>query len=94
MFRESPTSEQEGDLDFTPTLIGPTITVRPALEADFEALYVPFMLETRLRALGGHFEGAANWQPFAIRDGQLVTGQNPQSSHLVAQQLLAALAER
>lgn len=55
---------------------------------------VPFMLETRLRALGGHFEGAANWQPFAIRDGQLVTGQNPQSSHLVAQQLLAALAER
>lgn len=52
---------------------------------------VPFMLETRLRELGGRFEGAANWQPFAIRDGQLISGQNPQSSHLVAQELLKAL---
>lgn len=52
---------------------------------------VPFLLETRLRQLGGKFEGAANWQPFAIRDGQLITGQNPQSSHLVALELLAAL---
>lgn len=55
---------------------------------------VPFLLETRLRELGGRFEGAGNWQPFAIRDGQLITGQNPQSSHLVAQSLLAALAAR
>lgn len=52
---------------------------------------VPFLLESRLRELGGKFEGAANWQPFAIRDGQLITGQNPQSSHLVALELLAAL---
>lgn len=55
---------------------------------------VPFLLETRLRALGGRFEGAGNWQPFAVRDGQLITGQNPQSSHLVAERLLAALASR
>ncbi|MFN8902577.1 MAG: type 1 glutamine amidotransferase domain-containing protein [Lysobacteraceae bacterium] len=53
---------------------------------------VPFMLETRLRELGGRFEGSDNWQAFAIRDGQLITGQNPQSSHLVAQELLKALA--
>lgn len=52
---------------------------------------VPFMLETRLRELGGRFEGAANWQPFAIHDGQLITGQNPQSSLLVAEALLNAL---
>ena len=52
---------------------------------------VPFMLETRLRELGGHFEGTANWQPFAIRDGQLITGQNPQSSQRVAEILLEAL---
>lgn len=52
---------------------------------------VPFMLETRLRELGALFEGAANWQAFAIRDGQLITGQNPQSSHLVATTLLQAL---
>jgi putative intracellular protease/amidase len=47
-----------------------------------------------LRELGGRFEGTGNWQAFAIRDGQLITRQNPQSSHLVAQELLAALAVR
>lgn len=52
---------------------------------------VPFMLETRLRELGGIFQGAPAWQPFAVHDGQLVTGQNPQSSKLVAQALLKAL---
>ncbi|MFJ3054747.1 type 1 glutamine amidotransferase domain-containing protein [Herbaspirillum sp. NPDC087042] len=52
---------------------------------------VPFLLESRLRALGGVFEGAGNWQVFGIRDGQLITGQNPQSSERVAQILLEAL---
>jgi putative intracellular protease/amidase len=52
---------------------------------------VPFALESRLRTLGAHFEGADNWAAFAIRDGQFITGQNPQSSALVAQQVLAAL---
>lgn len=52
---------------------------------------VPFMLETRLRDLGGRFEGAGDWQAFAIRDGQLITGQNSQSSHLVAELVLEAL---
>ena len=52
---------------------------------------VPFALETRLRKLGGQFEGAAKWQPFVVRDGQLVTGQNPQSSALVAAAVLEAL---
>lgn len=52
---------------------------------------VPFMLETRLRELGAVFEGAGNWQVFAIRDGQLITGQNPQSSARVAAMLLEAL---
>ncbi|NQE47336.1 type 1 glutamine amidotransferase domain-containing protein [Herbaspirillum rubrisubalbicans] len=52
---------------------------------------VPFLLESRLRELGGIFEGADNWQVFAVRDGQLITGQNPQSSERVAQVLLEAL---
>ena len=52
---------------------------------------VPFRLETRLRELGARFEGAPNWQAFAVRDRQFVTGQNPQSSALVARQLLEAL---
>jgi putative intracellular protease/amidase len=52
---------------------------------------VPFLLETRMRELGGKFEKAPNWQVFAVRDGQLITGQNPNSSTLVAQHVLAAL---
>ncbi len=52
---------------------------------------VPFLLETRMRELGGHFEKAPNWQPFAVCDGKLITGQNPASSKLVADHLLGAL---
>ena len=33
----------------------------------------------------------ADWQAFAVRDGNFVTGQNPQSSELVAKHVLAAL---
>lgn len=55
------------------------------------AAVVPFLLESRLRELGGVFEGTDNWQVFAIRDGQLITGQNPQSSERVAEILLEAL---
>ena len=55
---------------------------------------VPFLLESRLRELGGLFEGnAENFQAHAVRDERLVTGQNPQSSERVASLLLQALAE-
>lgn len=53
---------------------------------------VPFKLETRLRELGGQFENAPNWASFAVRDGSLVTGQNPASSARVAQLVLETLA--
>ncbi|EYD74961.1 ThiJ/PfpI family protein [Rubellimicrobium mesophilum DSM 19309] len=52
---------------------------------------VPFLLEDRLRELGGRFERGPDFQPFAVRDGTLITGQNPQSSDLVASQLLEAV---
>jgi putative intracellular protease/amidase len=52
---------------------------------------VPFMLESRLRALGGVFESGANFTPHAVQDGHLITGQNPMSSELVGEKILAAL---
>jgi putative intracellular protease/amidase len=52
---------------------------------------VPFALETRLRELGGRYERGPKWGSFAVRDGNLVTGQNPQSSADVARETLAAL---
>ncbi len=52
---------------------------------------VPFHLETRMKELGGTFENGPMWQPYAVRDGNLITGQNPQSSALVASHVVAAL---
>jgi putative intracellular protease/amidase len=52
---------------------------------------VPFLLESRLRALGGRFEGGPDYGPFAIRDGNLVTGQNPASAAPAARLMLEAL---
>jgi putative intracellular protease/amidase len=54
---------------------------------------VPFMLETRMRELGGQFEKASNWQGYAVQDDRLITGQNPNSSALVAQKLVDALLD-
>jgi putative intracellular protease/amidase len=52
---------------------------------------MPFLLESKLRELGARFEGAANWQAFAVTDGLLVTGQNPRSSELVAAGVLETI---
>ncbi|MFQ6549548.1 type 1 glutamine amidotransferase domain-containing protein [Aestuariibius sp. 2305UL40-4] len=54
---------------------------------------VPFLLETRLKERGAIFEKTEeNFAPYAVRDGRLVTGQNPSSSALVADLMLEALA--
>jgi putative intracellular protease/amidase len=52
---------------------------------------VPFLLESKLRALGGTFSSGGDWQPYAVRDGHLITGQNPMSSELVGEKILEAL---
>ncbi|MDB6037985.1 MAG: ThiJ/PfpI, partial [Verrucomicrobiales bacterium] len=49
---------------------------------------VPFLVEDELLRLGAIFEKVRNWQPFAIADGRLVTGQNPASGASTAQTLL------
>ncbi len=53
---------------------------------------VPFLVEDELLRLGAIFEKRANWQPFSVVDGRLVTGQNPASSTVAAQNLLSLLA--
>ena len=55
---------------------------------------VPFPLETRMRELGAKYESGPMWQSFAVRDGRLVTGQNPASSVATAREVLAALREK
>ncbi|MBW4695797.1 MAG: DJ-1/PfpI family protein [Lyngbya sp. HA4199-MV5] len=52
---------------------------------------VPFILEHRLRELGADFIAGANKADHVEHDGNLITGQNPNSSSSVAHALVAAL---
>ena len=52
---------------------------------------VPFLLEDALSSNGAKFSKGPNWQPYAVEDGLLITGQNPASSKLVAGKLLQKL---
>lgn len=49
---------------------------------------VPFLVEKKLQELGGNYSKAEDWQPHVVRDGLLITGQNPASSEGVARELL------
>ena len=55
---------------------------------------VPFLVEDELMRLGSIFEKVADWQPFHVIDGRLITGQNPASSTVAAQALLSLLWEQ
>jgi len=54
---------------------------------------VPFLVEDELLRLGATFEKLANWHPFSVVDGRLITGQNPASSTSAAQALMKLLGE-
>ena len=52
---------------------------------------VPFLLEDMLTKNGGNYSKGADWSPYAVEDGNLITGQNPASAKLVADMLLKKL---
>jgi putative intracellular protease/amidase len=54
---------------------------------------MPFLLETRLREVGGDFQAGRPWMPHVVADRNLVTGQNPASSAGVANEALARLRD-
>jgi putative intracellular protease/amidase len=63
-------------------------------EADVQLTHVvPFLVEDELMRLGAIFEKKANWQPFSVVDGRLITGQNPASSTTTAKTLLQTLGQ-
>lgn len=53
---------------------------------------VPFLIEDEFIAQGAHYQKGADWMPFVVEDGNLITGQNPASSEDVAKRLLGKLA--
>ena len=55
---------------------------------------VPFLVEDELIAKGGFYEKTKDWGVRVVTDGQLTTGQNPQSSADAARRLLEQLKVR
>lgn len=55
---------------------------------------VPFLVEDMLRERGGQYSKGADWKPYVVIDGNLITGQNPASSEEAAHAVLKQLAER
>lgn len=48
---------------------------------------MPFMLEDELKKNGGIYEKGDDWTCHVVVDGRLITGQNPQSGHSLAEKL-------
>jgi len=68
--------------DGSPLVKAKTVAAFTDTEEDAVQLssVVPFMLEAKLRELGAKFERGDDWTSKVCVDGNLVTGQNPQSS--------------
>ncbi|GAA3995001.1 type 1 glutamine amidotransferase domain-containing protein [Hymenobacter fastidiosus] len=54
---------------------------------------VPFLVEDMLKENGGTYSKGADWAPYVVSAGNLITGQNPASSELAAHELLKQLAK-
>ncbi|MDQ7734879.1 type 1 glutamine amidotransferase domain-containing protein [Halomonas sp. SpR1] len=54
---------------------------------------VPHLVEDALQKRGGIYSKAEDFTPYVREDGQLITGQNPPSSALTAETLMAWLAK-
>ena len=52
---------------------------------------VPFLLEDELKNKGGQYSKKEDWASYVVKDGLLITGQNPASSEEAAHQLLQLL---
>jgi putative intracellular protease/amidase len=82
--------------DGTPLVAGRPVTGFTNTEEAAVGLteVVPFLVEDALKRNGGLYAQGADWAPFVVADGLLITGQNPASSGPAAERLLAQLANR
>ena len=82
------------DSDGKPVVAGRRVSAFTNAEEDAVGLTkaVPFLLQSKLESLGAKVETGPKFEPFAIADGRLVTGQNPASARLTADLTLQAIA--
>ena len=87
---------QATDKDGNSILKGKKVTGFTDSEEDAVHLekVVPFLLEDRMKELGGKFEKGENFQPYVVSDGKLITGQNPASSFVAAQKVIKGLEKK
>ena len=52
---------------------------------------VPFLLEDEMKKCGAIYSKGPDWGSYVIKDGLLITGQNPGSSEEAAEELLKVL---
>ncbi|MBK3624706.1 type 1 glutamine amidotransferase domain-containing protein [Streptomyces sp. MBT49] len=78
------------DEDGTPLVSGKKVTgFTNSEEAGVQLTdIVPFLVEDELTKLGGLYSKTGDWQPYVLRDGLLITGQNPASSAPAADALI------
>lgn len=55
---------------------------------------VPFLVEDMLKKNGGQYSKGADWKSYVVKDGLLITGQNPGSSEAAAKALLIKLGKQ
>ena len=79
--------------DGSPLVQGKLVTGFSNLEEAAVGLLavVPFLVEDELQKNGGNYSKGADWQSYSVRDGNLITGQNPASSEAVAKEVLMQL---
>ena len=82
------------DSDGKPVVAGRRVSAFTNAEEEAVGLTraVPFLLQSKLESLGAKMETGPKFEPFAIADGRLVTGQNPASARRTADLTLEAIA--
>ena len=80
--------------DGRPLVEGKQVTGFTNTEEDGVGLteVVPFLVEDELKAKGGMYSKGPDWASYVVRDGLLITGQNPASSTEAAELLLKQLS--
>ncbi len=81
--------------DGAPLVAGRRVTGFSNAEEDAVGLTdeMPYLLEDDLVAAGGIYSAAPAFEPHAVRDDRLITGQNPKSAGPAALLVVEALAE-
>ncbi|MEN3586466.1 MULTISPECIES: type 1 glutamine amidotransferase domain-containing protein [unclassified Streptomyces] len=81
--------------DGTPLVRGKDVTGFANSEEEAVQLtdIVPFLVEDELVRLGASYHKGDDWGPYVVRDGLLITGQNPASSAPAADALLELLGK-